>query len=97
MMQNTKTLVRSDIAEAIHCALGFSHADAFKMIDQTLTMIVDELATKRSVKISGFATFIPYAKNERMGRNPKTGKSYPISARTVLSFQPSPALKKQLG
>jgi nucleoid DNA-binding protein len=32
-------------------------------------------------------------KKERIGRNPKTGKEYHISQRTVLSFKPSPALK----
>jgi integration host factor subunit alpha len=93
MTEKKKTLVRSDIAEAIHQTLGFSHADAFKMIEKTFSIITAELATRRSVKISGFATLEPYLKKERIGRNPKTGKEYPISQRTVLSFKPSPALK----
>ena len=93
MTEKVKTLVRSDIAEAIHQELGFSHSDAFKMIEKTFSIITAELATRRSVKISGFAAFEPYMKNERIGRNPKTGKEYPISARTVLAFRPSPILK----
>ena len=88
MTEKVKTLVRSDIAQAIHQELGFSHADAFKMIEKTFSIIMAELATRRSVKISGFASFEPYSKKERMGRNPKNGKVYPISSRTVLSFHP---------
>ena len=93
MTEKVKTLVRSDIAEAINQELGFSRAEAFKMIEKTFSIITAELATRRSVKISGFASFEPYMKKERVGRNPKTGKEYPISARTVLAFRPSPILK----
>ena len=89
-----KTLTRADIAEALYNELGFSHADSFKIIEYVFSLITDELATGRSVKISGFASFEPYSKKERVGRNPKNGKTYPISSRTVLSFHASPAMKK---
>ena len=91
-----KTLTRADIAEALYNKLGFSHADSFKLIEHTFSLITDELATNRPVKLSGFATFEPYSKKERMGRNPKNGKAYPISSRTVLSFHASPNLKKRI-
>ena len=35
-------------------------------------------------------------KKERVGRNPKTGQVYPISARTTLIFKPSNEFKKNL-
>ena len=91
-----KTTTRADIADALYQKLGFSHADSFKIIECTFDSIIDELATGRSVKISGFAVFEPYSKKERVGRNPKTGRSYPISSRRVLSFHASPNLKKQI-
>ncbi len=93
---NTKTLTRADIAEALYNKLGFSHTDSFKIIENVFDLITEELSTGRSVKISGFASFEPYSKKERVGRNPKNGKTYPISSRTVLSFHASPALKKQI-
>ena len=92
----TKTMTRADIAEALYNNLGFSHADSFKIIEQVFALITEELATGRPVKISGFASLEPYSKKERMGRNPKNGKSYPISSRKVLSFHASPALKKRI-
>ena len=91
-----KTLTRADIAEALYNKLGFSHADSFKIIEQVFDLITEELATGRTVKISGFASFEPYSKKERIGRNPKNGKTYPISSRTVLSFHVSPNLRKKI-
>lgn len=91
-----KTLTRADIAEALYNKIGFSHADSFKIIETVFDFITEELATGRPVKISGFASFEPYSKKGRMGRNPKNGKVYPISPRTVLSFHASPALKKHI-
>ena len=91
-----KTLTRADIAESLYTRIGFSHADSFKIIETVFDLITAELATGRSVKISGFASFEPYTKNERIGRNPKNGKIYPISSRTVLSFHASPNLKKHI-
>ena len=91
-----KPLTRADIAEALYNKLGFSHADSFKIIEQVFDLITEELATGRTVKISGFASFEPYSKKERIGRNPKNGKTYPISSRTVLSFHISPNLRKKV-
>ena len=89
-----RTLTRADIAESLYNKLGFSHADSFKIIEQVFSLITEELATGRSVKISGFASFEPHSKKERIGRNPKNGRIYPIPSRTVLSFRASPAMKK---
>lgn len=96
MTENNKTTTRSQIAEAIHNELGFSNSDSYKLVDQTLSLIVDTLRTGREVKISGFATFEPHSKSERIGRNPKTGKEYPITARTTLLFRPSHEFKNLL-
>ena len=45
------------------------------------------------VKLSGFGNFTLRDKPQRPGRNPKTGKEVPISARRVVSFHASPKLK----
>ena len=50
------------------------------------------LSRGESVKLRGFGTFNVRAKNPRIGRNPKTGAEYPITARRVLTFKPSPRL-----
>jgi integration host factor subunit alpha len=45
-----------------------------------------------TVKLRSFGAFSVRAKRARVGRNPKTGEEYPITARRVLTFRPSPRL-----
>ncbi len=91
-----KTITRADIADAIYRELGFSHSEAFKLIEQIIVGIVEALENGETVKISRFATFIPHTKKERIGRNPKTGEQHTITPRTVLSFKASNTLKNAL-
>ena len=91
-----KNITRSDITEAIYRKLGLPHTESAKFIDQVLDEIIAALKNGETVKISNFATFKAYAKKERQGRNPKTGESYPITPRTVVSFKASNAFKKAL-
>ncbi len=48
------------------------------------------------VKLSGFGNFALHEKNERPGRNPKTGEAIPISARRVVTFRPGQKLKARV-
>jgi integration host factor subunit alpha len=48
------------------------------------------------VKLSGFGNFNLREKNERPGRNPKTGEEIPISARRVVTFHPGQKLKARV-
>ena len=48
------------------------------------------------VKLSGFGNFILRDKNQRPGRNPKTGEEIPITARRVVTFRPGQKLKSRV-
>jgi len=50
----------------------------------------------KSIKLSGFGNFDLRQKNQRPGRNPKTGQEIPISARTVVTFRPGQKLKERV-
>ena len=50
----------------------------------------------RQVKLSGFGNFDLRRKNQRPGRNPKTGEEIPISARTVVTFRTGQKLKERV-
>ena len=91
-----KTITRADIAEELYQELGFSHADALKLIDKTLGFITESFGRGEEVKIAQFASFIPHQKHKRIGRNPRTGEQHEISPRTVLSFRASNTLKNAL-
>ena len=44
----------------------------------------------------GLVILICVLKNERPGRNPKTGEDIPISARKVVTFRPGQKLKNRV-
>ena len=54
------------------------------------------LENGEQVKLSGFGNFDLREKNERPGRNPKTGEDIPISARRVVTFRPGQKLKARV-
>ena len=57
-----------------------------------------EMAEKlfEELKLSGFGNFDLRDKNQRPGRNPKTGEEIPISARRVVTFRPGQKLKARV-
>jgi integration host factor subunit alpha len=95
-MRSMNTLTRADLAEAINRKLGFSRSDSLNLVEEVLDLMSGALATGENVKISGFGTFLLRDKNERVGRNPKTGVEVPITPRRVLTFRASQVLKDRV-
>ena len=56
--------------------------------------IVEVIANKDSLKLSGFGNFMVNFKKSRPGRNPKTGEDKVISERHVVTFKPGSKFKK---
>ena len=54
------------------------------------------LEAGQQVKLSGFGNFDLRKKNQRPGRNPKTGEEIPITARRVVTFRPGQKLKARV-
>jgi integration host factor subunit alpha len=95
-MSSDETLTRADIAELLNRQIGLSRAESAELVEQVLDMVTEALVTGENVKISGFGTFVLRDKNERIGRNPKTGIEVPITPRRVLTFRPSQSLRDRV-
>jgi len=54
------------------------------------------LARGEDLKLSNFGVFSIKKKNERPGRNPKSGEAAVIKARQVVSFHPSGQLRNEV-
>jgi integration host factor subunit alpha len=89
-------LTRADIAELLNKQVGLSRAESAELVEQVLDLVTDALTAGQNVKISGFGTFVLRDKNERVGRNPKTGIEVPITPRRVLTFRPSQSLRERV-
>lgn len=89
-------LTRADLADAVHQRVGLSRTESADLVEMVLGEIGDALVRGEQVKLSSFATFQVRQKNERIGRNPKTGKEVPILPRRVMSFRASNVLKDRI-
>ncbi len=84
-----QTVTRSDLADALFRKVGLSRHESAQLVEMLLEEISDALVRGENAKISGFGTFLLRSKNERIGRNPKTGVEAPITPRKVIVFKAS--------
>lgn len=89
-------LTKADLAENLFENRGFSKRDAKETVEAFFEEIRKALENGEQVKLSGFGNFDLRDKNERPGRNPKTGEDIPISARRVVTFRPGQKLKARV-
>jgi len=76
--------------------IGLNRRESKDMVDAFFDLICSSVARGEDVKISGFGVFMLNTKNERLGRNPRTGQQATIAARTVLTFRACNGLKAQV-
>ena len=86
-------LTKKEIINSIYMQLGFSKKISENLLEDFLSIILNELKKNKKVKISNFGTFTLRFKKSRIGRNPKTLKQTIISDRNVVLFKPSKDLK----
>ena len=89
-------LTKADMTEQLYEELGFNKREAKELVEMFFEEIRCALESGNQVKLSGFGNFELRDKNERSGRNPKTGEEIPISARRVVTFRPGQKLKARV-
>ena len=89
-------LTKADLAERLFTKFGVSKRDAKLIVEAFFEEIRTALEAGEQVKLSGFGNFDLRVKNERPGRNPKTGEDIAISARCVVTFRPGQKLKARV-
>ncbi|PIZ04099.1 MAG: integration host factor subunit alpha [Gammaproteobacteria bacterium CG_4_10_14_0_8_um_filter_38_16] len=89
-------LTKADLAEHLFNTLGLNKREAKELVESFFEEIRTALEKGESVKLSGFGNFNLRDKNERPGRNPKTGEEIPITARRVVTFKAGHKLKSRV-
>lgn len=89
-------LTKADMAERLFDDLGLNKREAKELVEAFFEEIRASLEHGQQVKLSGFGNFDLRNKNQRPGRNPKTGEEIPISARRVVTFRPGQKLKARV-
>jgi integration host factor subunit alpha len=89
-------MTKADIAEKVYEKLSCQKKEAVELVELTLEILKEAIATEGHVKISGFGNFVVRQKTDRNGRNPQTGETITILSRKVLMFKPSVILKNRI-
>ena len=89
-------LTKADMAESLFEELGLNKREAKELVEAFFEEVRLALEEGEEVKLSGFGNFVLGDKNQRPGRNPKTGEEIPITARRVVTFRPGQKLKSRV-
>ncbi len=89
-------LTKAEMAEHLFDQLGLNKREAKDMVEMFFEEIRSALENGEQVKLSGFGNFDLREKNQRPGRNPKTGQEIPITGRRVVTFRPGQKLKSRV-
>lgn len=90
------SLTKAQLAELLFDHIGLNKRESKDLVDAFFELIAQQLVAGNEVKLSGFGNFQIRTKAPRPGRNPRTGESIPIGARSVVTFHASSKLKEQI-
>lgn len=88
----SKTELVSFIAEEA----GLTKADATRAYDAFVKGVEKGLKSEGKVTLTGFVTFAAKKKAATTARNPRTGATVPVPARTAVSIKAGSKLKEAL-
>jgi len=96
-LNNTeKTLTKADLTQAVSTKTDYEKWRSAELVDTVFEIIRQTLESGEDVLISGFGKFSVLEKQERRGRNPKTGEPMTIAPRKVVTFKYAGLLRKRI-
>jgi DNA-binding protein HU-beta len=84
---------KSELIKSISDSTGLKQTEATRLVDAVFDTIAANLRKGEQVAISGFGTFVAKTRAAREGRNPSTGTTIHIPARTSAAFKPATVMK----
>lgn len=84
---------KQQLVEMIAEKAGLTKADASRALEATMESIQETLKKGEKVSLVGFGTFATSKREAREGRNPRTGETVKIAARTAVTFKAGSKLK----
>ncbi|AEO08492.1 integration host factor subunit alpha [Buchnera aphidicola str. Ak (Acyrthosiphon kondoi)] len=89
-------LTKAEISENLFEKLQLTKQDSKKFVEFFFEEVRKSLEKGEDVKLSGFGNFQIKNKKARPGRNPRTGESFLITARRVVTFKAGQKLKAKI-
>lgn len=90
-------MTKSELVEIIASKqTQLSVKDVELAVKTILDLMSNALATGQRIEIRGFGSFSLHHRAPRVGRNPKTGESVELGAKSVPHFKPGKELRDQV-
>ena len=91
-------MIKADIVKKISEDLNaggqtLKDKDALEVVDKIIESVKDVVVRDGRLEIRDFGVFQVKQCKERIGRNPKNKKQYPIPAHKVVTFKPGKEIK----
>jgi DNA-binding protein HU-beta len=87
---------KGTLVDYVASKTGSTKKAAQDMVEAVMEAVVSAVAKGDSVTLTGFGTFKPAKRKARSGRNPQTGATIKIPARTVPVFRPGKEFKESV-
>lgn len=87
-----KRMTQSEVVKHFSETTGMKRAEVKLLFDELQTLATREVKTKGEFVLPGFGKLVKAERKAREGRNPSTGETIQIPARTALKFRISKTL-----
>jgi len=88
-------MIKAEIVKRLADRLKMRDKEALVIIDAILDSVKKVVAEQGRLEIRDFGVFQTKTRKERIGRNPKDKKEYPIPSRRVVTFKMGREMKMQ--
>ena len=86
-------MIKADIVKRVAENLKLKDKDALAIVDEIIVAMKQVVSEQGRLEIRDFGVFQTKVRKQRLGRNPKDKKEYPIPPRRVVTFKMGKELK----
>jgi len=86
-------LTKSQMVKMLADKTGMSKKDVQNVLDTMVALAYKQVKTAGEFVVPGFGKLVKVKRKARMGRNPATGETISIPAKTVVKFRVAKAAK----
>ena len=90
------TMTKADLVEKVAGSADVPRKQADEVVQVVLDSIVGALHRHEKVELRGFGSFRIRQRDERIGRNPKTGEKVHVPPKKIPYFKPGKHLREEL-
>jgi len=96
LFKERKSMNRAELIEAMASETNTTKTACEEWLNAFISTVEKNIKKNDGVRLVGFGTFTVSKRKSRMGRNPQTGETIKIPARTVPVFRPGNQLKARV-